>query len=504
MRPREAVTRIRTDDALSVYRAPRELPSLRDAADTMFRQRRLILVLCFVLSTAVAAFVILSPRLYEAEMTILVKNIRAEVMLTPDESPSAIRQTEINDAQMGTEVQLLSSRELFAKVVDQLGLAGPTPADRERAIGKLQKKVSIAPVMKSSMIRVRYASTDPKLSARVLKTLGDAYLERHLQLHSSAGSFAFFQSQADVYEHKLADAQARLVDFQQKSGVVSGAEEKDLLLRRLVDIGASLRESQATWRDTQQRIGTLQTQLAGVAPRITTQQRRIPNQYSVERLNTMLAELQNKRTELLTKFKPGDRMIKSVDQQIAETQQKKAEAERMNATEEATDVNPIRQTLETELARTQQTADGLRARIDTLTHQSGEYRSQLERLEGVAPSEQEILREIKVAEENYLLYSRKREEARISEAMDQQKIANIAISEPPHVPALPLPRVNMSVIAGYMAGVIVILLAAFVFGSLRRTIYTPWDLESFAMAPVLGTVANVPVIEAQRKERRRR
>src|SRR5579872_2325479 len=482
MKPREAVTRFRTDDMLAVYRSPRELPSIRDAADTVFRQRRGILILSVLLTIAVAAVIILSPRTYEAEMTILVKNIRAEVMLTPDESPGAIHQTEINDAQMGTEVQLLSSRELFAKVVDQCGLAGPTPADKERAIGKLQKKVHIAPLMKSSMIRVRYASTDPKLSARVLKTLGDAYLERHLQLHSSAGSFAFFQTQADVYERKLAEAQARLVEFQQKSGVVSGAEEKDLLLRRMVEIGASLRESQATWRDTQQRIGTLQSQLTGVAPRITTQQRRIPNQYSVERLNTMLAELQNKRTELLTKFKPSDRMIKSVDQQIAETQQKM---------------------LETELARTQQTADGLRARIDTLTHQSADYRGQLEKLEGVAPSEQEILREIKVAEEDYLLYSRKREEARISEAMDQQKIANIAISEPPHVPVLPLPRVNMSVIAGYIAGLIVILIAAFVFGSLRRTIYTPWDLESFAMAPVLGTVADVPLIEAKKKERRR-
>ncbi|HEY6390635.1 MAG TPA: hypothetical protein VIX89_05130, partial [Bryobacteraceae bacterium] len=164
-------------------------------------------------------------------------------------------------------------------------------------------------------------------------------------------------------------------------------------------------------------------------------------------------------------------------------------AEKLNSKEEATDVNPLRQTLETELARAEASADGLRGRIETLSQQTRQYRAELEKLEGIRPGEQELLREIKVAEENYLLYSKKREEARIGDALDQQKIANVAFSEPPRVPVLPLPRLGATILASYGIGMVAIFAGALVIGQYRRTVFTPWELEAFAGLPVLGTIA---------------
>jgi uncharacterized protein involved in exopolysaccharide biosynthesis len=149
----------------------------------------------------------------------------------------------------------------------------------------------------------------------------------------------------------------------------------------------------------------------------------------------------------------------------------------------------LRQTLETELARAETSADGLRGRIGTLSEQTRQYRAELETLEGIRPGEQELLREIKVAEENYLLYSKKREEARIGDALDQQKIANVAFSEPPRVPVLPLPRLGVSLLASYALGMIAIFIGALVLGQYRRTVFTPWELEAFSGMPVLGTIA---------------
>jgi len=446
----------------------------------------MILGLCLLLTSGVALYVFLTPRTFEAEMTILVKNKRADLIVTPDGTSTSVPQ-EISDSLMGTETQLLGSSELFGIAVDKCGLAGSTPAAREKAIGKLQKKVRIAPLMKSSMIRLRYESPDAKMSARVLQTLADAYFERHLQLHSNAGSFEFFQKQTEVYDQKLRDAEARLIDFQKVSGVVGAPVQKELLIHRLIEQQAALREAQASSSDTQQRVANLRAQLAQSAPRITTQARRLPNQYSVERLNTLIAELQNKRTELLVKFRPEDRMVKLVDQQIVDTQKALERAEKMNSTEDATDVNPVRQTVETELARAETAADGLRGRIGTLSQQTQQYRNELEKLGGILPDEQELLREIKVAEDNYLLYSRKREEARIGEAMDQQKFANVAVAEPPRVPVLPQARVSASLAAGLVLGILFVFITAAVIGQSRRTVYTPWELEALTGVPVLGT-----------------
>jgi uncharacterized protein involved in exopolysaccharide biosynthesis len=468
------------------------MPALRDIADTVFRVRKLILIGCAIFTLAIVGYLLLTPRMYESEMTILVKNKRAEMIVSADGSSSVAQATEVNDSQIGTEVQLLSSRELYAKVVDQGGLAGPTPASKEKAVQKLQQKIRVAPLMKSSMIRVRYASPDPQQSARVLRLLAEVYLERQLELHSSVGSFAFFEKQAAVYETQLRDAEARLIEFQKSSGVVGAPQQKELLVRRVIEQQSALREAQAASSEAQRRVTTLQSQMAAVNPRITTQSRRLPNQYSVERLNTLIAELQNKRTELLVKFRPDDRMVKQIDQQITDTQAALEGAQKMNATEEATDVNPLSQSVQAELSRAQTVADGLRGRISTLSQQTQQYRSELETLGGILPGEQELLRDIKVAEENYLLYSRKREEARIGEAMDKHKFGNVAVVEPASVPVLPQPKLSAGLAAAIVLGILLIVITVTVLGHSRRTAFTPWELEAMAGAPVLATVAFVP------------
>ncbi len=47
---------------------------------------------------------------------------------------------------------------------------------------------------------------------------------------------------------------------------------------------------------------------------------------------------------------------------------------------------------------------------------------------------EDLQREVKAAEENYLLYLQKREEARIADALDKSHILNVAIAEPPNGP----------------------------------------------------------------------
>src|SRR5258706_64770 len=260
MRRDKTSPQLRTPESLSGQDARKELLSGRDVADTLFRQSRVILTFCTVLTLAIAGYFWMSPRMYESEMTILVKNTRADLVVTPDGRSASLAQPEITDGQMATEIQLLSSADVFRKVVDRCDLGGMTPASHEKATATLQKKVRIAPLMKSSMIRVRYTSPDPRMSAEVLQALADIYFERHLQLHSNAGSFTFFQQQAEAYEQKVKDAEQRLVDFQNTSGVVGAPQQKDLLIRKVVEEQAALREAQANRRETQKRVAGLRVQ----------------------------------------------------------------------------------------------------------------------------------------------------------------------------------------------------------------------------------------------------
>ena len=73
----------------------------------------------------------------------------------------------------------------------------------------------------SAVIEVTYASEDPKLSADVLTSLADHYLDKHLAVHRPSGAFAFFEQETERYGKELALVQARLNDQNRKEAVIS-------------------------------------------------------------------------------------------------------------------------------------------------------------------------------------------------------------------------------------------------------------------------------------------
>src|SRR5437016_8309070 len=299
------------------------------------------------------------------------------------------------------------------------------------------KDLVIAPVRKASLISITYSSNSAELSASVLKKLGDLYFEKHLKLHHPAGAADFFKDKADEYESQLKEAEQRLAAFEQGNNLVVLSQQKELTLQKTAEAKAKLLESQAAVHETTDRIKRTEQQLAAIPTRVVTQSRQLPNQYSAERLNTMMVELQNRRTQLLTKFRPDDRLVKEVDEQIRITREALARADQKTSVEEATDLNPLRQTLETDLARARLDQSGAKARRDTLAAQLQQYEGSLKKLEADTAKHDDLEREKKEAEENYQLYAKKREEARIADELDRQKITNVSIAEVATAPETP-------------------------------------------------------------------
>ena len=462
--------------------------SLREIVDGLFRKKHILIPMFALVFAATAAYVLLSKPIWEAEMTLLVKSNRTDLVMSP-ENGTPQTSAETTEADIATEVELLGSRELLREVVLGAHLA---PANSEaaidKAIARLAMKLKISPVLRSDMIQVKYSSHDPQLTALVLRTLSDAYMERHLQLHSNPASYDFFTQQADFYARQLQQAHDKLLAFQEKTKIVLLPEQKDIVLKKLLDLQSSIHDAEATRIETEKRMRDLRTQIGQQDPRITTQSRKLPNQESVEKLNTMLVELQNKRTEALVKFRPDDRIVKELDQQIADTRAALERAASIEATEESTDVNPLRQSLEADLAHAETQENGLNGRLEELSKQVLDYQGQLDQLETGTPGDQDLMREVKEAEDNYLLYTRKREEARIAHALDVRKVANVAVVDPPRVPAVPLSKLRAPVIAGFVFANMLILVCAYISDRVRRFVNTPSEAEIVSGLPVLGTV----------------
>jgi uncharacterized protein involved in exopolysaccharide biosynthesis len=191
---------------------------------------------------------------------------------------------------------------------------------------------------------------------------------------------------------------------------------------------------------------------------------------------------------MLVKYRPDDRMVTELDQQIAQTQVALDKVGSTEAREISTDVNPVRQTLQSELLQSESKLEGLRARAETLSQQVREARSELTQLGAVTADHDELARNVKEAESRYLLYSRQFEEAQIASAMDQQRMANVVVADGPSVPASPEAKISITIVLAVVLSILCWLGFALFKGLTRRQVFTPWELEGILPVPVLGTV----------------
>jgi uncharacterized protein involved in exopolysaccharide biosynthesis len=473
--------------------------SLKDLAAILARRKWLILVTFFLVVGGVVAVTFLMPKQYETRMKVLVKNERADIIVSPDSNRGTVYRSEVSEAQINSEIELLTSKNLLRQVVVKCGLdslqhvAESDPVERhsvavEKAVKRLEKDLTVSAVRRANIIQVEYVDEDPRRAVAVLAVLSEGYLEAHLKVHGTPGTYQFFKGQAERYQGELKDAESRLGEFRRSERIVSLEEQKTVMLQKAANSESALKEAEAGVGEYTQKIADARRQLASADPRVVTQSRIVPNQYSVERLHTMLAELQNRRTLLLTKFRSDDRMVLEADQEISDTQAALEKATKLTAVEQATDVNPIHQTLEIDLAKQQAELAGLEARRQTLAQQSWIYRQQLMKLGNATAAFDDLVRTQKEAEVNYLLYATKKEEARIGESLDQQKIANVAIAESPvepHVPSKPKVLLNLALgvlLAGFLG-----LGVGFGAEYLRDTVEQPRELEELTGLPVLAT-----------------
>lgn len=495
MRPEELAI-MRTDD-LAVERYTRQpLPTLRDIFAVLFRQRRPMLIAFALVVFAVAVSGVWIPK-YEAQMKILALRQRSDTMVTSSaNAPPQFNNDQVSEEDLNSEVELLNSADLLRKVVLSTGLGGnsgsTTDSNSEEriatAVRTLGKDLKIEPLRKTNVISVSYQARDPKMTELVLKTLAAVYMEKHLEVHHPSGEFKFFDQQTEQYKQGLDQAQAKLTNFTKGTGVVSAELERDAALRQADGFDSTARQAQTTLLETEQRVRALQTQLQTIKPRMTTVVRNSDNPQLLQQLKSTLLNLELKRTELLTKYEPTYRLVQEVDQQIADAKSSISAEESKPIHDESTDQNPDYRWVQAELTKAQADLSGLKARATAATTVAARYRAQAQNLGQNMVVQQNLQQAAKTQEENYLLYTHKREEARISNALDQGGILNVALAEQPVVPALPKRSLlGIAFLALLLAGTFS-LSTAFVLDFMDPTFRTPDELAGYLGTPVLAAL----------------
>jgi succinoglycan biosynthesis transport protein ExoP len=477
--------------------------TLRDILSPLFRHKRLMIISFSVLAFASIGVALAVSNTYAAHMAVLVNRERIDPMVSTETSSQIqIPASAVTEEEVNSEAELLSSRDVLEKVVLENGLEQQERRSRlanlfgkrndseyvSLAVKHLGKQLKINTPLKTNLINVSYKSSDPKTAYGVLHSLATLYVDKHVSVHRPTGSYEFFSKEADKYRNALADSEARLADFGKEQGVAApDVQRTNMALVVANAIGTLTQAEQAVAAD-QERIRSDRVEMEKTPERSLTQKVTNASDRLLQDLEHDLLAAQVKRTQLLTKFDPSYPLVREVDQEIAHTQTAIASAQTTQYVNQTTDVDPTFGLLKADVAKTQADLATQRASVVSLKQGIQNMQLQMVGLDQKALKQADLLRDAKANEESYLLYVSKREQERASDALDRNRIANVAIAIPPVIPALPMASLSMVLMVGLLVSFVGSASAAYAVEFLDSSFRTPRDVIDVLGIPVVVAI----------------
>jgi len=243
--------------------------SMRDILFVLFRYKVLIIIIFLIAVGATLAIAILKPEMYESNAKILFSAGKT--------SPVELMTGVSGPSEINSELELLKSRGFAEAVVDKAGIEkilyvpqeelalqkkamdllktigivkkgikSTDPVEqREKAIKTYTDTIGFSIVPRSSVINISYQSRTPELAKEILETTLNVYMDKHIEMHTSAVSLQFLQEETDKLKKELAGSESELRRFQDEIDIVSLPEQQTFLLQRIEDHQTAIQEAEA-------------------------------------------------------------------------------------------------------------------------------------------------------------------------------------------------------------------------------------------------------------------
>jgi hypothetical protein len=220
------------------------------------------------------------------------------------------------------------------------------------------------------------------------------------------------------------------------------------------------------------------------------------NPFLISNLEARLVELQLKEKELRTKYTPQSRLVKNVQEEIQMVQEKLAQNEKKQYGKSRVGLNTTYQRLQEEFFRNQAESKALAAKREIQNTQLTDYQGKLEQLNQMEVTLDQLEQSVDVNRQNYRLYLAKFEESRISDAMDNKKMANVSLMQSALTPLKPVsPKVLLNIVLSLFLGGFGGLGLAFFTEYLDDSLGKPEQVEKVLQLPVLASIPKLEITD---------
>lgn len=457
----------------------KEMP--RRIFHVLFKYKRLISIGFMAMSVPLLAIVLLSPQLYMAATKIFIKPSRAFLNLTPGPQESALSVAPSPES-LNSEIQIIKSKTFLTQLEGEFPYTGSRSIFYRDSVYRLQA----TPVRASSIIQISLVSTDPQWAAKVINRAASLYQEYHVKVRKTPGIEHFYDEQEQRLRKELLKAEQDFKEFQAREGIVDAAKEVDSSLAALATVERNLKETESGIRETEKKIAVLNEQLKTQQATISTS-KQVTLDPVFTQIRTRLTQLELEKENLLQRYLPNDRLIVDKEREIAELKKRLEEVNRTTVGSESISLNEVHRRILNEILAARVQLQTLKEKRASEANQVVAYASAAAEKKKKSYEYDRLQQAINTKKEALSLYKKRAEEARISDAMDEQKFSNATILDKANLQPAGLEFWIWALLIG-IGSLAVSIGAAFVMHYFDPTIHDEANIEEESGLPVLATI----------------
>jgi tyrosine-protein kinase Etk/Wzc len=482
---------------------------INDYLRKVYRGRWIIIISFLIVFSATAYISYTTPPTFEASCLVIVDEEGGLDRALFGASSYGKQLTGLNN-----QLQILKSRQLAAKVVDNL-LNSPQrdslrlfhvekPTEEidyyDLGIERVLRSLAVSLVRDTDIIQIKMRAASAWEAAFLANSVARAYEE--LDQESSSKEITqvveFLDDQLASKEKDLRASEEMLRRFRQTAGTFSLPGEAGLIVNQLVEFESDYQEAQTEIKTYETRLEFLKSQLGKLR----------------ETLESDLAEItQPLILELRNRIAQSEAVLATYKIQGlgVEYPQVKKEKDKLDGLKQALNDETKKILLQNmpvgdPLARNQEVLEGIikmeteigayKARADALREIVLQYSLELEKLPDKTLQLARLERSRKLNENIYLMMKEKYEEARITRAGLVGKIGIVDEAIPPDFPISPKKRRNL--IWGFVLGVGLGVGITFFREYMDNSVRTIEDVDRIKL-PLLGSIPKIEPEEANGK-----
>ncbi len=459
---------------------------LLDYGRTLWRNKATVSIAALLGALAGFLFSLPQTPIYRGRTTIEIETFNENYLNLREVSPTTATSRYATEFDISTQVKILESESLVAKVVRKLKLeerpefaysAGPLAVWREAlgvppaaavppimlAIEAASRNFYVEPSRQTRIVEIFSDWPDPQLAADFANTLTETFIENNLEARwkSAQRSGEWLTKQLGELRIKLEKSEEKLQSYARVSGLLFTSEKNSVAEEKLRQLQSELSKAQADRISTQSRFELARGARPDALPDVL-------DNGPLRGYQVRLTDLRRELAQINSIFTPEHYKFRGVRVQIEEIE-KAIETERSNV------LDRIGNEFETVQRR------------EKLLEQDYQAQARLVSEQGSKGIQYNIYkREVETNRQIYDNLLQRVKEAGVAAAMRASNIRVVDPAKPPRSPHRPDHALNsaLGLLGGIFLGI------AFVFVSERadRTLRQPGDAANYLRVPELGII----------------